>query len=267
MEEIGQSGSTGPQLLTALRGLSRSTRVEQVDAIDLQFDAGHPQGLSVRGDLHWLTTVDLEHVRGLVLAFDATGELRHRLDVTDAGRFHPGGCDIRDGHLIVPVAEYRPESSTVVRAIDLDDLTVTDRFRIDDHLGAVVELPTGGYLAGTWGSRELIRFDADGSVVDRRPNRSHFVDFQDSQVLDDDTILCSGVADILTPVGLTQIGGLALLDVGTLALSLEVPVTAYSSTGRTITYNSVCASLVDGEARLTSVPDDGRSQALVHRLV
>lgn len=256
-----------PELLVALRGLSRATRFEQLDVIELQFDAGHPQGLTVHDGLHWLTTVDLEHVRGLVLAFDGTGELVHRIEVTDGERFHPGGCDLRGSHLIVPVAEYRPGSTTLVRAVDLDDLTVTDRFRFDDHLGAVVELPDGGYVAGTWGSRDLVRFDPVGAVVDRRPNSSHFVDFQDSQVLDADTILCSGVADILTPVGLTQIGGLALLDVATLTLSLESPVTAYSSTGRTITYNSVWASVEGGEVRLTTVPDDGRSRALVHRLV
>lgn len=258
--------SGGVELLAKLRGLGRATRIEALGVIDLDFDAGHPQGLARHGGLYWLTTVDMERLRGLVLAFDEDGELVHRVDVTDGDRFHPGGCDVSGSQLIVPVAEYRPDSSAVVCALDLDDLTTTVRFGLDDHLGAVVELPGGGYVAGTWGSRDLIRVDADGAVVERRANSSHFVDFQDSQVLDADTIVCTGVADILTPVGLTQIGGIALLDVDTLALTSEVPVTTYSPTGRVITYNSVCFLATDEEAHMVTVPDDGRSQAGIHRL-
>jgi hypothetical protein len=45
-----------------------------------------------------------------------------------------------------------------------------------------------------------------------------------------------------------------------------VPVTTYSSTGRSITYNSVCFVADGADVRMVTAPDDGRSQVGIHRL-
>lgn len=265
-----------PTLVERIRTWTGATQFVPDTTVELQVDVGHPQGMCRTDGVSWVTTVDLGRRRGELLGLDDSGELVQRIELTDGERYHPGGCDLAPlgtapgaRSVVVPVAEYRPHSTTVVRRVDLDDRRVSDCFAVDDHLGAIVELPTGGYLGGTWGSREWVRFDADGAVVDRRTNPSHFVDVQDLQVLDDRTVFCSGVGWLVVPGGLAQLGGISLLDVDSLQLTLEIPVHAHTPSGRTITYNPVTVELVDdpdGEwVRLTAVPDDGRAALRTYR--
>jgi Family of unknown function (DUF6454) len=264
--------AAAPSLRERIGTWTGATQFTLESTLDLGVDVGHPQGLCRIDDRWWLTTVDLERRRGALLVLDASGALLERVELTDGERHHPGGCDRAPlagttgrAAVVVALAEYRPHSTTVVCRVDADDLSVTECFAFDDHLGAIVELPTGGYLAGTWGSREFIRFDADGAVVDRRVNPSHYVDVQDLQVLDEHTVFCSGIGWLLVPDGLAQLGGVALLDVDTLQLTLELPVHAHTPTGRTITYNPVTVH-ADAEAvRLSVVPDDGHTSLRVYR--
>lgn len=263
-----------PSLAERIRAWTGATQFVPEQEVELQVDVGHPQGLCRSDGVSWLTTVDLERREGALLGLDEQGDLVHRVPLTDGERYHPGGCDLAPigsaasaggRSVVVPVAEYRPHSTTVVRRVDLESLTVSDCFAVDDHLGAIVELPGGGYLGGSWGSREWIRFDAQGVEVDRRTNPSHFVDVQDLQVLDEHTVFASGIGWLVVPGGLAQLGGIALLDVDSLQLTLEIPVHAHTPTGRTITYNPVAVEADGDSVRLTVVPDDGRSTLRTYR--
>lgn len=237
-----------------------------VSSTALDGDVHHPQGLCRVDGVDWLSTVDLGRQRGLLVGFDADGHRVAEVEITDGPRFHPGGCDAAGGRIVVPVAEYRPRSTAVVRVVDPATGTVEDAFSLDDHLGAAAALPSGDVVAATWGSREWLRLGPDGEVRARRANPSHFVDVQDVQVLDEDTLLCTGVGHLALGDQLVQIGGLALLDARTLELRLEVPVTTLSPGGRVLTHNPVRAELVDGRAHLVTVPDDGRASRLRHSL-
>lgn len=250
----------------ALDTATRSSSWHLEATVPLAFDAHHPQGLTRHGELWWLTTVDIERERGHVLAFDDGGTLVHDVAVGSGPRFHPGGFDVRGDTLTVAVAEYRPSSSTIVVAVDARTLEVTERFVVDDHLGAVAVLDDSSVVGFTWGSRHYLWFDADGAPTGRAANPSHFVDHQDLQVLTDGALLCSGVAGLAVPGGGVQLGGIAVVEASTGAIRVELPVTTCSPAGRVITFNPLHARVDDGSLVVTVLPDDGRADLLTYRL-
>jgi hypothetical protein len=160
----------------------------------------------------------------------------------------------------VPVAEYRPDSSTVVLAVS-EELEVAELFRFDDHLGAVADLGDGTLLAMSWGSRTWYRLDRSGTVLDVRVSTSWFVDHQDLTVVDPSTVVATGVADIAAPGGGVQLGGLAVVDVESLRAVWEVPVQAWMPSGRVATYNGAHVATREGRVVLSCLVDD-RSAAV-----
>ena len=144
-----------------LRALDRSARWTLESSVDVRTDVGHPQGLQPWGS-HWLVSTVHGDGRGELLVVDTAGEVVQRRDVTDGERFHPGGISSGPERCWVPVAEYRPSSTTTVVCVDAD-LSTLASFRFDDHLGAVGDLGDGTLLAVSWGSRTLYRLDLDGA--------------------------------------------------------------------------------------------------------
>ena len=229
--------------------------------LPLEGDLHHPQGLSPRasgrGDGWWVTTVDLAVPRGLVVGFDADGRRTDAIDVTDADRIHPGGCGLDiDGVLWVPVAEYRPASTTRVVTIAPDG-TVASRFEFADHLGLLVPRPDGLLVAGTWGSRSLLLLDRDGTVVERVENPQHVVDYQDATARADGTILATGTG---SAHGRHQ-GAIAVLDEH-LALQLLLPMPDRSPADRPVTYNATWCEPTASGSTLWAVPDDGEADLI-----
>lgn len=255
-------------LIRAVAALDASTAWSLVSSTPLRFPAFHPQGLVRHADLWWLSTVDIVGTRGHLIAFDDDGERHIDLAVGDDTRFHPGGFDVTDGVAYLPVAEYRPRSSSGVWRVDLRDPEPTELFRFADHLGAVSSCARREELiAMTWGSREMVRLAADGSELGRRPNPNHFVDIQDNQLLSDDILLCSGVSFPPSGPSMVGLGGLGLLHLDELAWVHQVPIVERTPSRRPITYNPVWVELdVDGSLLMTTVPDDDEQASLLtHR--
>lgn len=246
-----------PDLVQAVCSLGRHTTWTLESTTALAFDAGHPQGLTTIGD-DWLITTVFPFTRsGTVVCVDRSGSVVRSLDVTDGDRFHPGGvdCSAPDNGAWIAVAEYRPNSTTVVVHVDAN-LRVTKRFAVDDHLGAVCDLGDGTLFAVSWGSRSLYRLSHDGVVLERRANPSHVVDYQDLRVIAPGIVLASGVADMTVSGTPIQLGGLALLDTVTMSIVHEVPIGASMPSGRSITYNGVHVTMRDTSVRLHCLVDD-----------
>jgi hypothetical protein len=243
--------------------MTRSTKWEPVGSQRLAFDAGHPQGMVRIDGTWWISTVDLDARKGWVLAVDGSdGTLRHRIEVGDPTRYHPGGMDFDGAHLWIASSEYRPRSSAVVERLDpRAGGRPEEVFRVDDHIGAIVKLgPTAdAELVGwTWGSRRFRRWRQDGTERAERRNPAHFVDYQDGQWLGDELVLCGGVATVALAGGAGSLGGLGLLDAATLTMVREVPFPRYSPvTQRAATQNPLFAEIVDGAMLLHLLPDDG----------
>lgn len=230
-------------------------------ALPLEGDLHHPQGLapraSGRADGWWVTTVDLHAPRALVVGFNADGARTDEIDVTDGPRIHPGGCGLDvDGLLWVPVAEYRPASSTRVVTIEPDG-RVTSRFEFPDHLGLLVPRPDGRLVAGTWGSRSLLLLEHDGTIVTRVENPQHIVDYQDATVRADGTVVATGTGAAYG----RDLGGIAILDAD-LALTLLLPVPDRSPADRPVTYNATWCEPTATGSTLWAVPDDGHTALL-----
>lgn len=255
-----------------IAALERDTDWVRTSWIRIPGDIGHPQGLTRWGDGWLVSTVHPEDQRGELLAVARNGRVRHRIELVDGPRWHPGGIHAApDGPCLIALAEYAPDSTTSVWQLD-DALQPTLRFTFADHLGAVCPLADGTMFAVSWGSRTLYRLDADGDVLHAVANPSCFIDHQDVQLLDDGTVLTSGVGGYTTPRGRVQLGGYAGWDAYSFGLRFEVPVNAWSDSGRVVTYNAVHTELdvtasvdpstgerlVGATVRLHSLPDDTR---------
>lgn len=240
--------------LDALHRLDRTTRWQLEASIEVRTDVGHPQGLQPWGP-GWLISTVHGDGRGELLVVDAAGEIQQRRDVTEGDRFHPGGISSGPDRCWVPVAEYRPSSTTTVVCVD-GDLVTTARFPFADHLGAVGDLGDGTLLAVSWGARTLYRLDLEGKVLDQRANPNHFIDHQDLTVVDASTVVATGVGAVHAPGGCVQLGGLSVLDVDTLRPLREVPVQAWMPSERVATYNGAHGDSVGGDVRLHCIVDD-----------
>jgi hypothetical protein len=244
---------------TTLAQMTRATRWELVGERPLRFDAHHPQGMVRIDSVWWISTVDIETHEGWVLAVDEQhGGLLDRVSIGDAHRYHPGGMDFDGAALWIPVAEYRPHStSTVFRMVPGSQPEAA--FGVDDHVGAMARCGDAGDLVGwSWGSRRYYRWSVDGQLRDARVNPAFFVDHQDCQWLGGGYMVCGGVAQIGLADGPGWLGGLGLLRTDDLVMERELPFPFYSrTTTRVATQNPLWTEVNGDHLLLHLLPDDG----------
>ena len=238
--------------------ITRATTWTLVDELPLKFDAHHPQGMARVGSNWWISTVDVDACRGLVMVVDDRGELLEQIPIGDHQRYHPGGMDFDGAAFWVPCAEYRPDSSTTVYRLAPGDAPEA-AFVVDDHVGALARCGSDGDLVGwSWGSRRFYRWSVDGRLDAVRINPAFFVDHQDCQWLPTGHLLCGGVAEVTLSTGPGWLGGIGLLDVDELVMQREVPFPIYSpASGRVATHNPVWAEVSGDQLIVHLLPDDG----------
>jgi uncharacterized protein DUF6454 len=243
--------------------ITRTTNWQLVDELPLRFDAHHPQGMARIGSTWWISTVDVDARRGLVMAVDSRGNLVERVPIGDRRRYHPGGMDFDGMALWIPCAEYRPDSTTSVYRMEPGGAPER-AFDVDDHVGALARCGFWGDIVGwSWGSRRFYRWSVDGHLHAARVNPAFFVDHQDCQWLDSGHLLCGGVAEVGLPSGSGWLGGLGLLDVDDLVMEREVPFPIYSSaTGRVATHNPLWSEIRGDHLIVHLLPDDGMGTIL-----
>ncbi|NHC47468.1 DUF6454 family protein [Motilibacter aurantiacus] len=272
-----------PALVTTVEKLTRSTAWQQTGDLALRFDAHHPQGMLRIGGLWWMSSVEILEPtvryptpvdgydrtpgkgRGHLFAFDDQGELQADILLGEGAVYHPGGLDFDGESLWVPVAEYRPNSRSIVYRVDPTTHAVTEAFRVADHLGGIVHDTTRDRFVGvSWGSRTFYDLRRNGRVAGTRPNESHFVDYQDCDFLSGRSMLCTGLTEVAGPNAAIRMGGVAVVDTKKLTVGHEVPVFRWSTSGANILRNpSDLALQPDGSVRLTVVPDDGVSARML----
>jgi hypothetical protein len=166
-----------------LAKVTRATTWEPADTIDLQFDAEHPQGMVKLGDRFFISSVEIIEPTtpcpqgcdgydrtpgqgvGHLFVVDAAGALVADVELGEGHMYHPGGIDYDGRWLWVPVAEYRPNSNSIIYKVDPETLAVEEVFRFDDHIGGVVRDRVTGRLHGvSWGSRTRYEWTESGRV-------------------------------------------------------------------------------------------------------
>ncbi len=246
-----------------IASITRATTWTLVDELPVRCHVHHPQGMARISGVWWISTVDVDDRRGLVVAVDGNGDLVEQIPIGDDRHYHPGGMDFDGTAMWIPCAEYRPDSTATVYRLQ-PGATPEPAFAVDDHVGAIARCGVDGDLVGwSWGSRRFYRWSVDGHLRAARVNPAFFVDHQDCQWLDSGHLLCGGVAEVGLSSGPGWLGGLGLLDVDDLVMQREAPFPVYSSaSGRVATHNPIWSEIRDDHLIVHLLPDDGMGAIL-----
>lgn len=138
--------------------------------LPLEGQTHHVQGVAVDGNTLYVTAVDRAASKGWLFEYDFTSGKRLRaVELQQGSRFHPGGFDIDDDSIWIPVAEYRRESTTIVQRRSRLTLEIISSFEVKDHIGCLTW--TGSRLiGGNWDARKLYEWSPDGRELSVRPN-------------------------------------------------------------------------------------------------
>lgn len=289
----GDDGS-GDSIAGSFVRLTRETEWRRVDAIPVAFRTYHPQGMARVGDRFFLSSVevlvepeeyeesqngyDRSAGKGVGHLFEVglEGELIDRLRLGEDTIYHPGGIDYDGRHIWVPVAEYRPDSRSIVYRVDPETLEATEVFRFPDHIGGIVRNTEANTLHGvSWGSRRLYRWTLDDSLnvtdADRPPeelrtlNKEHYIDYQDCQYLGNNMALCSGVVIYEPPQGPEfYLGGIDLVDLKTATPVHQIPVMLWTESGLAMTLNPFFVEENRGNLRFYFMPEDNESRLFIY---
>jgi hypothetical protein len=294
---VGSTALEQPTLAGAIEKLSRTSVWTLERAVPLAFPAHHPQGLVKIGDRLFISSVEIKvptrRSTGRSDGFDRdAGEgVGHVFEATMAGglvadhvlgegtMFHPGGIDFDGEHLWVSVAEYRPNSRTIVYRVDVSTKKAEEVFRFADHLGAIVRNPDDNTLhAVSWGSRWFYRFtlDAKGRATNanappasiRTANPSHYIDYQDCKYVGARRMLCTGIADVpkLTGERAFPLGGIDLIDLSSGLPVHQVPVGLTTPGGVSLTRNPSFFEPTPSGLRAYFLPEDDKATLYVYRI-
>jgi hypothetical protein len=270
--------------------LTRDSFWKPVSSVPMKFTTYHPQGMVKIGDTLFVSSVEIQ-VRtrrlpetpgrydrdtgrgvGHVFKIDLAGNRLADLRLGEGSVYHPGGLDYDGEHIWVPVAEYRPNSRSIIYRIDPATMKATEVFRFEDHLGAIVHNTDDNTLHGvSWGSRRFYRWTLgpDGRVTnaDAPPemlstaNTSHYLDYQDCKYVGARRMLCTGVTELRqTPdASPFRLGGIELVDLGDGRPVHQVPVLLWTTGGMDMTHNAVWIEPSAKGLRGYFMPEDDKS--------
>ncbi|WP_221568026.1 DUF6454 family protein [Alkalihalobacillus sp. TS-13] len=263
--------------------LSRDTDWKKVEELDLDFNIHHPQGMAKIGDRFYISSVEIiekpekyEEPKdgydrsagkgvGHLFIVDEKGNLIEDLKLGEGDMYHPGGIAIDGKSIWVPVAEYRPDSKSLIYKINPESKKIEEAFEVDDHIGGVVSDEMNNKLYGVnWGSRDFYEWNENGKQKAIKENPSHFIDYQDCEGVDENNLLCSGIAELPNGDDVYELGGLALLDRKSKEIKHEIPITQRSPQNHTITRNPVFVEKTKDSLKLFAVPDDDQTSLLVY---
>ena len=285
-------------LAERVKKLTRESPWKLVAAVPMSFRTYHPQGLVKIGDYFIVSSVeirvptrrlastvdkydrDVGEGVGHLFKIDKAGNLIEELELGEGTMYHPGGIDFDGSHVWVPVAEYRPNSRSIVYRVDPETMKATRMFAFDDHIGALARSTDDQTLHGvSWGSRRFYRWmlDKDLSVTnaDARPeqlrtlNPSHYVDYQDCKYVGAHRMLCTGVTEIrrTSDVPPFRLGGLDLVDLSDARPIHQVPMLLWTPRGLAMTQNAVWLETSTSGVRAYFMPEDDTSTLYIYEVV
>lgn len=231
------------ETVAAFRLLTKSSMWGLVKVVKMDFETFHTQGLVKIGDTFYVSAVEFIEPREITGATDALydfsidrtpgtgrawlfkftgdGALLNQVELTEDILYHPGGIDYDGEYIWVTVAEYRPNSNSIVYRVNPETLEAEEVFRVRDHIGGIVHDVQRGALHGvSWGSRRMYEWTylrtANGQIRVQSerwtPNPGHDIDYQDCHSVGVEYMLCGGLNKYDTPAGSVAFGGIDLVD-------------------------------------------------------
>jgi len=262
--------------------LTRDTEWKLVAALPVAFRTFHPQGMVKIGETFFVSSVEVRNRNtgdgtGHLFRIDSTGQLLTDLKLGEGPIYHPGGIDYDGTSIWVPVAEYRPDSRSIVYRVDPKTMTATEVLRFADHIGAIVYNTDDDTLHGvSWGARRFYRWTLgrDGRVTNgstpperlRTFNTSHYLDYQDCKYAGARRMLCTGVTEMRQPSANStfRLGGIDLVDLRDGRPVHQVPVLLWTAGGLDMTHNPVWLEPTDTGVRGYFMPEDDTSTIFVY---
>ncbi|MBO1904971.1 hypothetical protein KHP60_10610 [Microvirga sp. 3-52] len=275
--------------------LSRGTQWKPVSAVPVNFLTHHPQGMVKIGDTLFVSSVEIQQPTkrfpqpvdgydrdtgagvGHLFKIDMKGNLIADITLGEGTIYHPGGIDYDGKYIWVPVAEYRPNSRSIVYRVDPETMKAEEMFRFADHVGGVVHNTDDKTLHGvSWGSRRFYRWSLDDSGKPtnanespeklRTLNTSHYLDYQDCKYAGKSRMLCSGVTEMrLTPEAAPfRLGGLDLVNLADGRPIFQTPVLLWTAAGMDMTHNPVWMEASDTGIRGYFMPEDDKSTLYIY---
>lgn len=280
----GQTAAPGSRSVVAERvtALTRNSVWKPVASIPVGFKTFHPQGMVKIGDTFFVSSVEVRNRdtgdgTGHLFRVDNTGHLLADLELGQGPIYHPGGIDYDGISIWVPVAEYRPDSRSIIYRVDPKTLKATEVLRFADHIGAIVHNTDDHTLHGvSWGSRRFYRWTLgrDGTVTNgttpperlRTFNTSHYLDYQDCKYAGARRMVCTGVTEIRQPSAASEfrLGGIDLIDLRDGRPLHQVPVLLWTATGLDMTHNPVWLEPTAAGLRGYFMPEDDASTIYVY---
>jgi hypothetical protein len=284
---VAGSGQTAPPvsrsvLADRVTALTRNVVWKLVASIPVRFRTFHPQGMVRIGETFFVSSVevkDRDAGRGIghLYKIDAAGNLVADLPLGEGTIYHPGGIDYDGTSIWVPVAEYRPDSRSIIYRVDPKTMKAIEVLRFADHIGAIVHNTDDNTLHGvSWGSRRFYRWTLgrDGTVTNgttsperlRTFNTSHYLDYQDCKYAGARRMLCTGVTEMrqssATPA--FRLGGIDLIDLRDGRPLHQVPVLLWTAAGLDMTHNPVWLEPTAAGLRGYFMPEDEKSTIYVY---
>lgn len=275
---------TNSEALNFLQNLESDTDWSLLQSTPLQFDVFHPQGMTRIGDTFFMTAVettvqpkptadDSQYDRSPgegvahLFKFDLQGILINSITLGEGDMYHPGGIDYDGDYLWLSVAEYRPNSHSIIYRINPDSLDAVEVIRFDDHLGGVVRNPYDGSLLGvSWSSRLLYRWRAQAGTYnpdnfDVVEKQGSDVDYQDCQIISDEYMACSGIGSReIDNTHFLTLGGVELVNLQSLTVEHKIRVSGTAPGHEFLTRNPFWFQFTkNGRGTFFFVPEDDRA--------
>ena len=223
-----------------------------VRVLELKAPTQHVQGIDFNDRQLWITSVDKPNHKGWLREFSRdTGELTRQVEIGDGMRFHPGGLSAYGTSLWIPVAEYRPKSSSVVQKRSKRTLELEFHFEVPDHIGCIAVTPEF-LIGGNWDSKEFYVWDHRGRLI-RKVTNSTDNGYQDMK-FDSNQIIASGILADKT-------GAIDWLDFPSLRLAKRVKA---GNNDRGVLYTREGMAIRGNQLML--LPEDGPSRVFVFDL-
>jgi hypothetical protein len=283
------------QLAERFMQLNRSTQWRLVSETRIPFDTHHPQGMvRLNGDIFFTSVEiirptqrytqpvngldrDAGEGRGHLFRIAADGSLKSDIPLGESDIYHPGGLDFDGRYLWIPVAEYRPDSRSIIYRVDPATLEVTEAFRVPDHIGAVaVDREAHALIGVSWGGARLYRWPlqpdgavapADLSAPPAGKARAHFIAWQDCHGLSSGPMLCTGLSNYARPGGPSlSLGGAELIGLSDLRPLWQTPIQLWSPTGRSMLQNPAWFEATPDGLRAWFIPDDDTSTLFTYEV-
>ena len=270
---VGSAALADPRAIVAERvtALTRTSTWTLVSSVPIGFRTFHPQGMVKIGETLFVSSVeviDREAGQGVghLFKIDMAGNLLADLTLGEGAIYHPGGIDYDGKDIWMPVAEYRPDSRSIVYRVDPDAMKAVEVFRMADHIGAIVHNTDDRTLHGvSWGSRRFYRWTMTGVERARTLNPSHYLDYQDCKYAGRSRMLCTGVTEIRqTPGGsAVRLGGIDLVSLADGRPLHQSPVLLWTAGGLAMTQYPVWIEPHGTGLRACFMPEDVHSTLYV----